>query len=1005
MTPALRPFDPNGFDLDPGIRLLEASAGTGKTYALAHLVLRLVGERGVLLPRLLVVTFTEAAAAELRDRIGRRLQEALAGLERSGEQDERSDPVLRQWLAGQSRQPPGRLRGRMLLALEELDGADITTIHGFCRRTLQRQALEAGRPPELRLETGGEALLDQVVHDLWQRQLLPLPAHLLDGIVSRGVTPALLKQLLRQLDGDPALSLAPLPAGMAPEQPLAEVLLPWWQERWQHFQNDWPQRGRALQADLQEAARQWKASEAGDSKPYAASARRDRCGELDLWLAGQDARGDAGAAARQELLRTYYHPGAFTQVAQRLEGLERPIRLPQETLMRTIADLVDGPAERALLHACHWCRCELQRRRRQAGVSSFAQLLEDLDPGATASEPTPLLEAVGQRYDAALVDEFQDTDPIQWRILRLAFGRGAHPLVIVGDPKQAIYRFRGGDLDTYRAARAAAIEVHDLQENRRSTAALVTALNGLMAGGMLRSDLKVPPVQPRARRAGPDGPPVTLLWLAGAGDQIPTRSELEQALPGSIASLVLELLEQGLELQEDDSTRLLQPSDICLLVSSHRQAESLRSALEQRGVASRLVSRADVFASPAATALQRLLDALADPADANRQRLLAASPLLGWSATQIADLDPGRWSTLAAELAGLAGRLSSRGLLGVLADLINEAAMARLAASGRMLADLQQVAELVQQRVHREQLGPEAAADWLRRLRLEPDREPPEEHQAHSDRSDDAVSVVTIHRSKGLEFPVVICPTLWQAASSQSSTGLRWLPPGAAAPQLDLHLDRRWGAGAEAARQNRAAEDAERERLAYVAMTRARHRLVLAWGPARNQQSSPLQPWLLPSCDPDEARTPAAWREALEQSLQERGLEIALRDAPAAGSSRLHAPAPSQSLSNGPVPQRPFERGWGRSSYSSWTAGSHPPLDPTSLEEGRDTADADLQPEMESALRPGIASEPASGSEADDSCWSDQGPLGGFARGAAAGDCLHRILERLALDAPLASAA
>ena len=236
-------------------------------------------------------------------------------------------------------------------------------------------------------------------------------------------------------------------------------------------------------------------------------------------------------------------------------------------------------------------------------------------------------------------------------------------------------------------------------------------------------------------------------------------------LPTWIALGLEALLAAELRVVDRGRERILEAADCCLLVSHHRQAEQLRQALELRGIASRLVSKADVFDSPAATALQRFLDALADPADPSRLRLLAASPLLGWSAARIAATDSGGWSSLAGRLDALARQLERRGLLGVLADWLGADTLARLALGGRLLADLQQVAELVQQQIHSEQLGAEAAADWLRRLRLADDRVVPEEHQAHSDKADGAVAVVTIHRSKGLEFPLVICPYLWESAS------------------------------------------------------------------------------------------------------------------------------------------------------------------------------------------------------------------------------------------------
>ena len=233
---SLAAFDANAMPLSPGIRLLEASAGTGKTFALAHLVLRLLSEgpQPLAVEQLLVVTFTDAAAAELRDRIARRLQEALQLLE-PGSSAEANDAPLAAWLSGLGPTPPPVLRGRLLLALEQLDRADITTIHGFCRRTLQRQALEAGLGPAVSLESEGRERRAELVHDYWSQQVLPLPAGLLAGLRQRHVSPDQLVRLLGSLDGDPALGLEPLPEPLCGDQALAPQLQALWPQLWQEF--------------------------------------------------------------------------------------------------------------------------------------------------------------------------------------------------------------------------------------------------------------------------------------------------------------------------------------------------------------------------------------------------------------------------------------------------------------------------------------------------------------------------------------------------------------------------------------------------------------------------------------------------------------------------------------------------------------------------------------------------------------------------------------------------
>ncbi len=979
----LADFDANAVPLQNGVVLLEASAGTGKTFALAHLVLRLVTRPGDPLPleRLLVVTFTDAAAAELRDRIARRLQKALALLEPSQAEDSNdqpaaSDAVLAAWLDAQPADPAARqrLRGQLLLALEALDRADITTIHGFCRRTLQRQALEAGQGPALELERDGGEQAAQVIHDYWLQQVLSLPAGLLAGLQRQGITPELLERLLLRLDGDPALELEPLPPDWQGGVSLPEHLPAWLERHWQQFTSAWRERGEALEQAFCQAAADLRSRGAGDAKPYAPRPKRKRAGEIDSWIAALEQEGrspDYDALLDQTLLQDYFHPGPFTKMAVKAFGepaMASPASLPERPLLEAIAALVDGPAELVLSHALHHGRAELARRRAASGRLGFGGLLAALDPLGGGDERLGLLETVSRRYGVALIDEFQDTDPIQWRILERAFvapagGPARHLLVMVGDPKQAIYRFRGGELATYRQARGRADSRYGLRENRRSSAALVAALNALMAPGLVRSDLPVPPVLARSSTSElpleADGSPLQLLPL-----------DNEDQLPGQVAALCLQLL-------QEQRYGPLSPADLCLLVSTHRQAELLRHALEQRGLPSRLVSRGDVFASEAATALQRLLDALADPGHPGRQRLLAASPLLGWDAARLGSAATDEWERLADRLAQLGQRLGQAGLLACVGELLSTEGLARLSLGGRLLADLQQAAELVQEQMHRLGLGAAAAADWLRRIRLEPERRVPEEHQLNSTAADAAIAVVTVHRSKGLEYPVVICPYLWRAPAAPTSKadelGRRWLPPGATAPRLDLHRSPHWGDGRRAAQADLAAAEQEAERLAYVAATRARQLLVLGWRQDERHSTNPLAPWLL---EAGELRQP---EELPLQPLDPASL-------PPAG-ELWRQPAPQGELQPGALPRHLLDTSWGRSSYSSWvhSGGSVPPA---ARDEGRDTSDPAAELLSEAGLE-------TAGQEAGVGEEDRQGPLAQFPRGTGPGEALHRILERL----------
>ena len=968
----LPPFEPNAMPLNPGIRLLEASAGTGKTFALAHLVLRLVSEgpRPLAIEQLLVVTFTDAAAAELRDRIARRLQQALALLEATTGPDAAVLPAdldepLAAWLAAQGPDPSPLLRGRLLLALEQLDRADITTIHGFCRRTLQRQALEAGLGPAVALETGAAERRGQIVHDYWQQQVLPLPAGQLAGLLSRGIEPERLASVLLSLDGDPALELDPLPEGLALDAPLAEQLQQRWLASWVRFEALWPRDAEALERNLAASAGAAKAI-GNDYRPYRLKLKPDKLDAVTGWLAGLEGAPSYAELLERKELREYFHPGPVQKLESAAHG--EGAGLPQAELLETIAALVDGPAELVLLHFAHWGRAELARRRERSGEMGYGQLLEQLDPGEHSD--TPLLRAVAGRYRAALIDEFQDTDPIQWRILQGAFGGEPprHLLVMVGDPKQAIYRFRGGELATYRQAAEQAEARYGLVENRRSSEGLIAGLNALMRPGLVGSDLEVPEVLCRAR-----GEQLTL-----ADGEAPLQLlALEPAqLEAQVAAFCQGLLERRLELVKGESQRPLEPGDLCLLVNTHREAEALRVALERRGLPSRLVSQGDVFATEGALALQRLLDALAAPGDLGCLRLLAASTLLGWSAARIRTATAAVWDGLAESLAQLAERLPQQGLTALVGQLLGSDALARLALRGRALADLQQAAELVQEQMHRQGLSTAAAADWLRNLRLQEERELPDAHRCRSDAAESAIAVVTIHRSKGLEYPVVICPSLWRgeraSRGGSASVGRRWRPPGSLRPRFDLHLNPYWGPGRDAALQHTEAERQEAERKAYVACTRARHLLVLGWpGADQAEPGNPLSPWLVD--------------EATEDSLRELPLQSVDPTTHPPARRRWRPGPPRGTLELGPRPDRNLDSRWGRASYSAWTHGAAA-LPPEARDQGRDS---------DALSRDG---EDASDDQAPDqgpAPWPALGPLARFPRGAAPGDALHRMLEQI----------
>ncbi len=1019
-------FDANNYPLKEGNYLLEASAGTGKTFSLAHLVLRLLTEKEYDISEILVVTFTEASASEIKARIGSRLIQALNRVEsyQAGLECLTEDKVLDQWIKDKANNKEKRYKFASLIleALEGIDRADITTIHGFCSRTLKSEAIESGVPISPQLEVDDYEPIIELIHEYWSNQVLELNPEDLKGIEDTGLSIEKLRETLFKIDTDPSVQFKQNNLFIDDNLRLSDQFEQWMNKYWMLFLSNWRKDGKLLTYDLEKIAEHWRSQGFKDTKPFSPSPTKDRYDLINKWVnnidfksssEGKDARPFYSYIREQKLLGNYFHPGIIDQVARRVGEIN--FSLSRERLQKSIAEVWDGPAELVWDHALLWLSRNLLERRERKGSLNYNGLLKALDPGPGPGEkhatkkipisPNLLITKVRRRYRAALIDEFQDTDPIQWRFLKQAFGESKdHLLIMVGDPKQAIYQFRGGDLNTYLKAKKQVDRIDSLVNNYRANPSLMDSLNRLMANGLRRSNLEIYALNPNTKGSSRSflhsGKPLQILTLEESLEQtnkgsnsLLSKSSLEKKVPIAVANVVLEMLQTN--------TNNISPADICVLVSRHDQASSIRIGLAMAGVPSRLVSRGDIFTSEAAQVLQRFLNCLSNPADSESLRLVACSVLMQWNKDKLnaSELN-GELDQLAVKFKYWSKNLSKLGLLGCISELLEGETFADLSERGRLLGDLNQCAQLVQETIHTKGLDAKGASKWLKRKRLSPRLPTPDEQQPNSDVAENAVNVVTVHRSKGLQYQIVICPYLWQAPPVPK--GPLWKVKDN--PNWFISLNTKWGAGRNAAEEMKKTSLEEAERLAYVALTRAQSKLIILWGKSTNQEGNPLTSFLFgPNAidAPIETLSLERMREWL--STVSNKIEIISAETNKINNRWKH-PKPKGKLSLGPIPKRKLDTAWGRSSYSSWINNYHYDysisFNQEELEIGRDI-------DQESSIN--LANEELLYFSANikrkerKQIWSKIGPLSNFPRGASAGDCLHRILERVDFKEPLES--
>ncbi len=950
------PFNVCG-ELPTGTTVLEASAGTGKTYTIAALAARYLAEGHAELSDLMMVTFSRMATNELRTRVRQRLVDCeralanrLAGV--SPRQDHQSDPVVGLLCTGTDDVITAR-HGRIRAALADFDAATIATTHEFCQTMLNGLGVLADQEPDATFTDSLSDLGHEIATDCYLRRFAPLP-----------------------------------------EKPAFE----------------------------------FSKTDVRDTK--SPDARQIALGVIN----NSDARlvpvmpqpGNAGALAADDAAETAASPEAVHRYGFAVDVRE-----------------------------------QLHKRKQRHKLYSFDDMLTRLQ--STLSDPVHgeiAADRLRHRFRVVLVDEFQDTDPVQWDILRRVFA-GHSTLILIGDPKQAIYAFRGADVCCYLDAVSQASTVATLDTNWRSDAALVDAFNWLfdrLALGDQRIGVRAMRARDWKRRlllvmhsllapAPPD-----MSWSNGSASAVepaatgvdhdpaqpedgnaeasqprlapvrirvqpydpeardlPRVKHLRRRIARDLVADIADLLDRRPQLDLDGYPRSVEPSDIAVLVRVNRRAEEIRDALLAANIPAVVLGASSVYASDLAQQWLTLLNGLEQP----RQTAIRAAALtcfIGWTMHDLATADETRLNNLAAAVRRWSRLLTSRGVATLLEAVSSETQLTSrlLSVTGgeRRLTDLRHIGQNLHAAMSGGQLGIASLRDWLHQRIDEAQSTRMDERSRRLESDAKAVQLLTVHRSKGLEFPIVYLPDAWDRHMPREDNGqlLRLHDPasdhtetahpdglagrdGSAGGDLVLDVGGTTGPGRRdrlaASRREDAGEDL---RLAYVAFTRAQLQVVTWWAPSANTPASALQRLLFRSRQADQTEPEEQYQITSDPSTLPTGAGIGIEQLP---------PQPR-------TPQR---------------AGDH--IGPTALSSRRFTRSLDHQwrPTSSTALtaaaahgagsdQPTVTSEPEPLKEDDETPVpetdpappSEEAPISPMAdlpTGAEFGTVVHAVLERV----------
>ncbi|WP_300728433.1 exodeoxyribonuclease V subunit beta [Pseudomonas sp.] len=823
-----------------GSQLIEASAGTGKTFTISALYLRLILNQGtpetgfgreLLPPQILVVTFTDAATKELRDRIRTRLAEAARFF-----RDEIAAPdALVEQLRDQfSPEQWPACAGRLDIAAQWMDEAAVSTIHSWCQRMLREHAFDSGSLFTQTLETDHSDLLGEVLRDYWRLFCYPMSGDALSWVRANWSGPATLLPRVRALFGTARNTAGGEPT---PEQ-LIKTCLQERREALVALKTPWLQWAQ----ELRDICLQGVETKAVDGRKMQARYFEPWFEKLNAWAADEaEETLDLGTGFTR--LTPDGMAEAWKATPPQHPGLDAMVQL------KAALDALPTPDAAVLQHAAHWVSERFEAEKRRRAEMGFDDMLLRLDAALQAEGGERLATLIREQFPVALIDEFQDTDPVQYRIFetlyRIEDNSPDTGLFLIGDPKQAIYAFRGADIYTYlRARQATQGRWHTLDTNFRSSHALVTAVNHVFERAERRDtgrgaflfregpENQVPffPVKSQGRKdvLQWEGQAVTAFNVWQLPSEQPVAGAVyRQQLAAVCASQIVEVLNGGQEgrcgfAKDGEALRGVLPADIAILVRDGKEAQAVRRELSARGVRSVYLSDKDsVYAAQEAHDVLAWLKACAEPDVERPLRAALACITLDLPLIELERLnqDELAWEKRVMQFRGYRETWRKQGVLAMLRRLLHDfelpqALIARTDGE-RVLTNVLHLSELLQQAAA--ELDGEQALIRHLAEHLALSGQAGEEQILRLESDEQLVKVVTIHKSKGLQYPLVFLPFICATKPVDGSRLPLHYHDAHGNAQISLKPTAELIAQAD---DERLAEDL---RLLYVALTRAEH--------------------------------------------------------------------------------------------------------------------------------------------------------------------------------------
>jgi exodeoxyribonuclease V beta subunit len=809
-----------------GTNLIEASAGTGKTYIIAGLFLRLILEKGILADKILTVTYTEAATEELRYRIRERLKDALKALT-DGNASKDNDELIT-YIIAKYRKNESAL-WRLKDALTRFDEASICTIHGFCKRMLSENAFESNSFFNAELLTDQSNLIQEIVDDFWRKNFYTASRLLIQYAIKNKISASYFLKLIDNLSIDPSFDVIPKLKKHDISKIESKFL-----DAFKELQKEWILNKSAVEEIL-------ITNKVLDGTKYGSRYMPKWIAEMDDYLSSNN------PVMMFDKFQKFTHSSINESLKKGFDAPENKFFNVCEDYLK-IYNSVMSIYEKHILsleyELFEFVKSEAGKKKHKLNVITFDDLLVNMYTALGQGVESVLAKAVRARYKAALIDEFQDSDPVQYSIFDNIFNIAGSVLFLIGDPKQSIYKFRGADIFAYLKASRNIKSRYTLGTNWRSTPELLKAVNTIFRNKerpFVFEGIEYNDVKPGNGNQQNDSKSFLNIWIidkdkSDKKDGIITKGKASALISNAVAGEIYRLVSES-DNAAGSVDSMVKPGHIAVLVRKNYQAKLVQNELRRFNIPSVLYGSESIFDSREAIELERIMSSVASPGDERRLKTALTSSLIGLTGNDI--------FKLAENESGLENYINrfyeyhdlwaNYGFFRMFRHFVeNECVRERQLSftdGERRMTNIMHLAELTHSAEAEYKLGMETLVKWLKEKRTRTDNS--DEYEIRLETDDDAVKIITIHRSKGLEFPIVFCPFTWEGSSLDKGKPYAFHnPENNFSLTLDLACNEKNKSISEVE------ELAENMRLFYVAVTRAKHSAYLFWGGIHESDTS-----------------------------------------------------------------------------------------------------------------------------------------------------------------------